>query len=250
MNKTGIEWCDYSWGITTGCMKKCSYCYNLTKPGMPLTTWVKSHRQNETGEFHIAKPGEVYPYGFDPTYYPHRWGQPASKKKPSRIFVADCGDLFDPLVPDWVIRQVMVQVRAADWHTFLFLTKRDERLASFNPWPKNAWVGATATDYDSFVEACGELEGLYHRHGTMTFISLEPLLAWDSTPGFTLPWLNGKVGWLIIGAMTGPGAREHQPKRKWILELEEAADKAGIPVFEKQNIGPMGRPWRQEFPHD
>ena len=27
MNKTKIEWCDYTWSPVTGCKHGCSYCY-------------------------------------------------------------------------------------------------------------------------------------------------------------------------------------------------------------------------------
>ncbi len=27
MNKTKIEWCDYTWNPVTGCLNGCEYCY-------------------------------------------------------------------------------------------------------------------------------------------------------------------------------------------------------------------------------
>ena len=27
MNKTNIEWCDYTWNPVTGCKRGCTYCY-------------------------------------------------------------------------------------------------------------------------------------------------------------------------------------------------------------------------------
>jgi DNA repair photolyase len=27
MNKTQIEWCNYTWNPITGCLHNCSYCY-------------------------------------------------------------------------------------------------------------------------------------------------------------------------------------------------------------------------------
>ena len=44
-----------------------------------------------------------------------------------------------------------------------------------------------------------------------------------------MPFLN----WVIIGAQTKPTV---MPKIEWIQEIVEAADKAGIPVFLKDNL--------------
>ena len=35
MNKTKIDWCDYSWNPITGCLHECDYCY-ARKPGNQL----------------------------------------------------------------------------------------------------------------------------------------------------------------------------------------------------------------------
>ena len=43
--------------------------------------------------------------------------------------------------------------------------------------------------------------------------------------------------------------RMSKPKIEWIKEIVDAADKAGIPVFEKNNLSALlNRPLRQEFP--
>lgn len=42
--------------------------------------------------------------------------------------------------------------------------------------------------------------------------------------------------WLIIGAMTGPGSKDRQPKREWVEEIVKAARDFGVPVFMKKNL--------------
>ena len=57
--------------------------------------------------------------------------------------------------------------------------------------------------------------------------------------------------WLIIGSQTGPGSKAHQPKVEWIGEIEQAAQKVGIPYFEKNNLAKiLNRPLIQEFPKE
>lgn len=109
MNKTTIEWCDYSWNPVSGCLHPCRnvYCYNTLKATSPLnrlgarhldadgkSVYEKNWRSRESGECHIARKGEVNPYGFDPTFYPHRLEEPLKENSPGKVFVVDTGDIF------------------------------------------------------------------------------------------------------------------------------------------------------------
>jgi protein gp37 len=69
------------------------------------------------------------------------------------------------------------------------------------------------------------------------FVSFEPLTG----PTINIP---GWADWIIIGAMTGPGAIK--PKPQWVQGLMDEADKNSVPVFLKDNLH-----WpevRQEWP--
>jgi hypothetical protein len=50
--------------------------------------------------------------------------------------------------------------------------------------------------------------------------------------------LDHMIDWVIIGAETKNGriVKAHAPKIEWIKEIVEAADKANIPVFLKDNL--------------
>ncbi|WP_417093006.1 DUF5131 family protein [Intestinimonas timonensis] len=65
-----------------------------------------------------------------------------------------------------------------------------------------------------------------------TFLSIEPLLE-DIDPDLGS---FGGVRWLIIGAMTGPGSKYHQPKREWVEKIVEAAKITGAAVFMKDSL--------------
>jgi len=48
MNRTKIDWCDYTWNPVVGCLHGCPYCY--------------ARRMAER-----FKGGKAYPFGFEPT---------------------------------------------------------------------------------------------------------------------------------------------------------------------------------------
>lgn len=88
----------------------------------------------------------------------------------------------------------------------------------------------------------------------MSFISIEPLLSWGDSEykgvkHSTASWLKeANINWVIIGGMSG--SKPFYPPEEWIEEIEQAADKAGIPVFEKYNLKKVwDKPPRQEMPN-
>jgi len=52
----------------------------------------------------------------------------------------------------------------------------------------------------------------------------------------SLIWNLSGISWVIIGAQTKP---YKPPKIEWVQEIVEACDKAGIPVFLKNNLAPL-----------
>lgn len=66
------------------------------------------------------------------------------------------------------------------------------------------------------------------------------------------------ISWVILGSQTRPTV---MPRIEWVEEIVRACDKAGIPVFLKDNLKPLLREtctvnslvntiekWRQEMP--
>jgi protein gp37 len=173
-----------------------------------------------------------------------------AQRTAKRIFVCSQGELFSPAVPDTWVEAVLTEVKMCDMHTFIFLTKNPHLLAQWNPWPQNAWVGATVTDQSSFWAATAQLADV---RATVCFLSVEPLLGrvtWPMKVARGWLWPLFKPDWLIIGAQTGPGCKKHWPHRAWVDELVTAANRAHIPIFMKDNLR---RPFlsliiRQEWP--
>ena len=249
MNKTSIEWCDVSWNPVTGCLHPCrwEYCYNTMKATAVLRrfgacyknhdgkkVYEKNWISRETGENHIARRGEIYPYGFDPTFYPHRLEQPTKEKNSMKIFVVDTGDLFGAWVPAGWILSIIEIAKACPHHTFLFLTKNPKRYLEFE-FPINAWVGTSVTCNNDK----GRAEILKQVTAKVRFLSIEPLLGKVS--------IDFKcIQWIIVGAQTGK--KPLRPKTEWIEDILSQANKLGIPVFLKQNLKLYYSHCIQQFP--
>lgn len=214
MNRTRIDWAEYSWNPVTGCAQGCDYCY--------------ARRIAE--RFHG-------PDGFKPTFHPERLSDPLVYEKPKRIFVCSMADLFGDWVPDEWINQVLAACEAAPQHQYLFLTKNPQRYEELFLWQKkvaphpNWWLGATfdtANDTSTYRDHLWPL----HESGWHTWASAEPLLE-DITEN--MEW-EDTIDWLVIGAQTGPGSKNRQPKTAWVESLVDTAVAHGIPVFLKQSL--------------
>ena len=227
MNKTKIEWCDYTVNPIKGyCPMACSYCY--ARRLYDRFGWDKTIR-------------------FDMVELLKTVSHLAQIEKPQRIFVGSTIELFGDWVERRWLQRIMAMVRSLPQHTFIFLTKKPNDLPQGNivPWPDNAWVGITATDSESLTCSYHYLPQIQAK---VKFLSYEPLMGrivadyrnWVTPPD-----------WLIIGSQTGPGSKNHQPKVEWIDEIEKAAQQAHIPIFEKNNLAKiLNRPLIQEFPKE
>lgn len=224
-----IGWCDYTWSPTTGCKKRCSYCYawKLAK-GRLKNLYIHGNNRTLDGA-NLYDP-------FIPRFWPERLKEPYNLRKPNKIFICSMGESFGNWIPrDWINRILEV---AADnpQHTFQFLTQNPKRYEEFQ-FPPNCWLGITITTEENSGRT-------FHFTGNLAqfvkFISFEPLLEFPKLSAIEL------VDWIILGAQTNPYS---PPKREWVEGLISYADNCGIPVFLKNNLKPvMGENLRQEFP--
>lgn len=209
MNKTAIEWCDYSVNPVKGlCPVACSYCYAR-----------RMYKRFHWDEAIRRAPG---------------WAIPLEKAKPGRVFVGSTMELFGPWVEPGYLKGIIDEVSDFPQHTFIFLTKRPWELPKFNPWPDNCWVGMSATN----MSQIGDIPIMGDVQAKVRFVSFEPLL--DYTPP-DLRW----VQWVIIGQQTP--VRNDIPAW-WIADIENEAFVRGVPVFHKNNLRILPDVRRQEFP--
>jgi len=213
MNKTKIEWTDYSWNPIVGCKHGCWYCY--------ARRLAKRFPKN-------------FPNGFEPTFYPERLDQPTKVKKPSKIFVCSISDLFAPWTRKKWREAVLKAIKECPVkHTFQLLTKNPEWIGNYK-FPDNAWVGTTATQ----LSERHNIKEIKNINARVKFVSFEPLLG-----SFRNLDLNG-IDWVIIGKLTGSKKIKLDPF--WVSYLIMEARQHDIPLFLKDNLN-----WHekiQEFP--
>ena len=247
MQKSKIEWCDSTWNPVTGCLHGCQYCYarriaerfggcdhptNSRELLSPLTITRQSGKAT----------GSPFPFGFEPTFHRYRLEEPQRKRTPQNIFVCSMADLFGEWVPTRWIVDVLNACMAASQHRYLFLTKNPRRYLELDklvllPHQDNLWYGSTVFGKTALA--------MYPEDkGINAFWSIEPLLRpVDITKADGLPQ------WIILGAMTGPGAKKYLPAKKWVKEIVDACQWEGIPVFMKDSLIPVwGDDLIRQFP--
>jgi len=216
MNRTKIEYVDYTINPVKGkCPMGCSYCY-------------------------ARRMYDRFKWNPEIRYEPEVFIDLNLISSGSKIFVGSTMELFG----DWVDKRWLKDMfywwipRHKD-KTFIFLTKCPQNLGRWSPFPENCWVGITATNAKMFKDA---FVGLSEITARVKFISIEPMLERIYHPLYVcqdmIDLMVTYVDWLIIGQQT-PVSKKTEPKLEWIKEIVEAADKASIPVFLKDNLKPL-----------
>ena len=261
MNKTGIEYLDYTWNpiamrctpISEGCQK----CWHIIR--------AKMLAKNPT----ISGFAQKGYSGHSTQLIKSRLDGPSKVKKSSIIGVQFMGDLFHETVDFEAMTDEVLQRIAETNHIYLILTKRPEIMAAYFRWyiqdnvvlPDNLWAGISAENQKRADE---RIPILLQIPAAVRFVSIEPMLGpvdiyhylkldcfykdrEDGTcchPKNHTPECNvgicclitkdhlQKLGWIIAGPETGPGARECKPE--WIEDLYEQCKAAGVPFFDKR----------------
>ncbi len=253
MNKTKIEYLDYTWNpIAMKCSPVSEGCRNCWHLSM-----AKRLAGNPKMEAYLQR---AYA-GASPVLGPKELEAPFHLKKPARIGVQFMGDLFHPDVRCEWIDQIWEVMAACRWHTFFVLTKRPENVDRLlyevnddcvcrelggGDYLKNVWFGVSVEDQKTADERISRLFQFPAGH---RWISIEPMLGpVDLSVLFGLyefdegKWAL-KVGsrwkdspdWVVCGCESGPGRRPCNVK--WIRNLKNQCVSAGVPFFLKQGPG-------------
>lgn len=212
LNKTKIDWTDYTWNPITGCLHNCWYCYAKKL----FTRFGKS---------------------FEPTFYPERFYDLMKLKKPTKIFVCSVADLFAEWTPrEWRYR-VLDEIEKPEYNhlTFQLLTKNPENIREKAK--GNIWIGTTITKQSEMQNAYN----LVNNYQGLKFLSFEPILGRIDIASISC--INA-IDWIIVGKLTG--SRKVELNIDWVNSLIEETQEANIPLFIKDNIN-----WHikiQEFP--
>jgi protein gp37 len=245
MNKTSIEWTDFTWNPVTGCHKispGCKNCYAETMTNRFASTWgVKSFRDVITHPERLEEPGKN-----------------AKKWAGKKVFVCSMSDLFHEDVSDFFILEVIQAIQQHPNTIFQIPTKRPERALewfritdSIRMKLDNLWIGVSCEDQ---ITADERIPYLLKIPAKVRFLSCEPLLGPINLreinktvlPGRDKPlcWLNvldthpissptkPAIDWVIVGGESGHEARPMHPD--WARSLRDQCRAANVPFFFKQ----------------
>ena len=218
MSKTKITWATDVWNPVTGCTKISEGCRNC---------YAERMAKRLGGRYGYPKHSP-----FQVTLQHERLSMPDTWKKPRRIFVNSMSDLFHDEVPYDFIDDVMMRAYAAARHTYLFLTKRPERMLAFHQafrerpyWTmESLWIGVTAEDQQ---QADLRIPLLLEVPASVQFISVEPMLEEVDIRHLLGPG-RSRVDWVICGPENGPGARPFEPD--WARSLRDQCRPAAGPL--------------------
>lgn len=225
MNKTKIEWCDYTINPVKGkCPMGCSYCY--------------ARRMYDRFKWNPVV-----------RYRPHAMDVLASIPDGSKVFWGSTIELFHDNIPAYWLKHIFTVAWLHDNLTHIFLTKQPHNLIKWSPFPNNCWVGVSVAANGDMTNAYYGLEPI---KAGKRFVSFEPLLGQIGMDDHVN--IKEYLDWVIIGQQT-PVKKFTMPRLEWIKEIVAAADRARIPVFLKDNLFPFfdsdpdfGIVCRQEWP--
>ena len=213
MNRTKIEWTDYTWNPITGCDQlgctlgeKC-YAYKMA--------------QRLRGRYGYPKEQP-----FQVTFHPNRLNEPLQVKKPCRIFVGSMGEMYCKDVKYGWLGLIFATMERCPQHIFQTLTKQPDSVIP--KLPENLHFGVSVTG----VNDEWRFDRLQEINAKIRFASCEPLLAEVDVENHSIEHLD----WLIIGKLTGVKQRDFHAR--WVWSLVTKAKDLDIPIFMKDNLSP------------
>ena len=255
MGNSSIEWCTKTWNVITGCTHSgspgCDHCW--------AASMVKRFPHLHGIEYGPDVGGDLNPAGIpvpfsEIRFHPSRLDEPLRWRKPQRVFCCSMGDLFHEYVEEEWVDKVIGVTRLTPQHSYMFLTKRPERMISYfadNPGAQMVRVNKEAQKMlkpKNFI--CPDAPSVWPRHNLMLGVSVEsPDYLWRvdhlrQTPA-ALRFISfepliadvGKVdltgiSWCIVGSESGP--RRRPCNLGWIRSLRDQCVAANVPFFCKQ----------------
>ncbi len=246
MNKTGLEYLDYTWNplamLCTPVSEGCAHCWHISM----------ANRLSGVSAIH-EEARKAYAGG-EPYLYEDRLNDPSKLRKPSIIGVQFMGDLFKEDVPFEFIDKVWDIINIYRQHTFIILTKRPERVMEYVKrievfrFHSNIWLGVSISnqkDADAWIPT------LLETPAAVRFVSIEPMLglvnlrnidcgvgrkfnAIQNKGENPTHWerSGNKLNWVIVGGESGPGARTIDINHA--REVKNHCVAADTPFFFKQ----------------
>lgn len=207
MGKTTIGWCSHSWNaLKWWCTKKsegCSRCYMMR---------MAAEHPNNAADHAVWREAA--------------WKELRSFPSGATIFAGDMYDWMHEQMPFDFIQKHLQAAQSRPDCTFLFLTKRAERMAEFfsvMPIPANVWLGVSVENRKRLFR----LDLLRQIQTPRTFASVEPLLedlgavSWDGIAG------------VIVGGESGMEYRKFD--KAWARTIRDQCERDGAAFYFKQS---------------
>jgi len=189
MNKTKIEWTDYTWNPIKGiCPVGCWYCY--ARKIYKRFGW---------------NPRMQYAFDGENSWTYIEKFQRCNPKPGSKIFVCSTFELFHPMVKEKWRDEIFQIIKCNPQYTFQILTKLPQNID--RPMPDNVWLGLTITGEEDETDAERFYALVDKAKAKVKFISFEPLLG-DIDEEILSELCH--IHWVIIGRLTGYG-KKHDP---------------------------------------
>ncbi len=260
MQQTRIDWADMSANPITGCRHGCTWCY-----ARRMAHRLASNPGPGAAPYRAA--AQLLGDSFAPALHLDVLGAMLERLRRSRrgrrVFLGSMSDVAcagdwgllrgGQLVAMWPDRLVQGAILGAcadmPGHTFQILTKNPINLLP--GWGRNVHLGTSCPDTQA---ARDNVAALLHATGGsgvgLKWASVEPLTDPDFDP-FTLTG----VGWVVVGAESGPGAPRpgtHEAEAiAWAAcRIRDWAQRHGVPVFIKSNLRKLrvAEFWPQHLP--
>lgn len=229
MNKTTIEWTDYTWNPVTGCNKVSAGCKNCYAENVATRFW--GDRDFTEVQMHEDRLNEAF--------------KNAKRWQHKKVFVCSMSDLLHEKVSTGFIIRVFRRMESLSDTIFQIVTKRIDRLLTdkvlleqlkFTP---NIWIGVSCENQATADE---RIPLLLQIPAAVRFLSCEPLLGKiDIVKHLWYPDPNGSptdlipmnlIHWVIAGGESGHKARPMHPD--WARSLRDQCASANVPFFFKQ----------------
>lgn len=247
MNKTAIEYLDYTWNpLAMRCTPLSEGCANC---------WHLKFAKRHAGNKRFSDDCLIAYLGGPPHLKEDELRAPLKLKKPSRIGVQFMGDLFHEAITDDQIANVFwIMQKTRTNQTYYVLTKRVERMLHFikEIWFKernytqghlsNVLLGASIENQE---QADKRIPILLQIPAAVRFVSVEPMLGpvdlelqerWctyeDTEYHYDCETKADHLHWVICGGESGPGARHME--LPWVRNIRNQCIEANVPFFFKQ----------------
>lgn len=268
MDKTKIQWTDATWNPVTGCTKVSAGCKNCYAEALAARFWVDrkftsvfTHKDrldqplrwrrprrvfvNSMSDlFHDAVPDEFIEAVFGVMAVATHHTFQVLTKRPERMlrWLRTLGGLEtrEECVQREAERRggVIFDSRGSNPEGYFPARPTKEQLAVRRPWPgwplPNVWLGVSVEDQRAADE---RIPLLLQTPAAVRFLSCEPLLGSVQlgVGGEFFDYGVGgepRIGWVITGGESGPGARPCDVA--WIRSIVQQCKAAGVPTFVKQ----------------